>query len=120
MISQRLLAIVLTAFVIVCFFSAPVLCGGGDEDPWDVDSPDQGGAGGVGDPGAGSDSLLVDPDGIVRGDSDGSEPGGDPIQSIITRYGYGAWIILISWMEDFSNSSQAVAGKADGGSASVK
>jgi hypothetical protein len=121
MIGKRLLAIVLVTFLIVCFISAPVLCGGGDEDPWDVDGVSGSGSGGVGSDGVDPDSVdVTDEDGINLDGSGDPDPDGVPFRSIITKYGYGAWILLISWMEEVATPNQAVAGKVDGGSATVK
>jgi len=111
MISKKLLAGVVIALVIVCFISAPVLCGDGDEDPWDVDGNNPGGY--VVPGGDTTDVIEYDLPG-------GSDDGGDLFQSIILRYGYGAWVMLLSWMDQSPVSDQAVAGKADGGSVVIR
>ena len=114
MISTRLLGTVLTAFLIVCFISAPVLCGDGDEDPWDVDDTNPGG---YQLPGGDGDSTELELEYEGPGDPNG---GGDPFQSIVLRYGYGAWVMMFSWTEQNPVSNQAVAGKADGGTAAIR
>lgn len=107
--SNRLIvAMMLLSFAFACFISAPALHA---EDPWDVDSADNGGGSGFGGSGGSdpSDSTVieagpVDPFGSV------SPSGDDWLGRFLWEVSFDVAMQLISFMEESGASGDNVAG----------
>ena len=110
--SKLIVAMMLLSFAFACFISAPALHA---EDPWDVDSANDGhgsgfGGSGGGDP-ADTTSIMVDPDDPFG--SAGSDDG-DWLGRFLWDVSLNVALQLISFTEELGNTGGIDAGVTGG------